>query len=164
MGEQTISREREFICEEPQLETTQRLTLRGLNIRLKMFPLSVCFLWLFVVVHANKTDWPENKWWHCSFPVFLSQLLNEQKRAGQKNSVKSFPSCSPGLKKNALGGCWRCYYTSFKKKISVDVVANKNKRSCSRINGHLLWCNILHLKSAVIDLSWPLHAQRHSPQ
>lgn len=35
---------------------------------------SVFFLWLFVVVHANMTDWTENKWWHCSFPVFLFGL------------------------------------------------------------------------------------------
>lgn len=76
----------------------------GLTIWLKTLPLSVCFLWLFVVVHANKTDWTENKWWHCSFPVFLCQPLNEQKRAGQKNSIKSFTRCSPGLKNKGSGG------------------------------------------------------------
>lgn len=88
----------------------------GTQHLIKIASSSVCFLWLFVVVHANKTDWTENKWWHCSFPVFLSQPLNEQKRTGQKKQCQIIHQMFSRSKKKALGECWRRYYTSSKKK------------------------------------------------
>lgn len=121
---------------------------------------------LSVVVHANKTDWIENKWWRRSFPVLLLGLWMIESVQVRKTASNDSPDVFFGSKKRGSGGVLEALLSPLQKRISLKVVANRNKRkwSCSGINWYLLWGSIVHLKAAVIGLSWPLCVQRHSPQ